>query len=649
MKFNKLILVSILLLTIFTLGSVSAVSEDINSDILTENGDLGEIIDAPNEDLIDSSQEDLIGSTCDDELNQADDENLKVSDFENIGDEEQSNGEIQASQLKDDGDGESQDASFDDLFTLDYPDKIYLWGEDDDFYGITLNYDPELKGNITFILNGNFVSKSDLSDAQSPGMIYVTDWFSKIGQNNCTLIFENDTVSLEKTVFIEADYNIWAAKSVEWGASELQIFYPQDAKGELSVWIDGVEYELISINNPEGYKYNYVNIPSDLKLGSHEVILDFAGDDKYPARRFEGTFNVLGQIDVPYSFESSKDKIYLKLPKDAEGSLIVKIYDDNDALVKTFTKQLSNGEASISFTKFYGFYKKLVVEYNGTDYPCETVERKNVHIYPPISTPNNYYQGVKKTVSMNLPGKTGTLKFYIGKSTATEGKAYTAKLVDGKASITLDSYTAGKYYINIQFTETTGGVTQKYNWFREFTVYKPVKFTPSTSAIYYGDGKYKVKLTNSSGKALAGEYVSFKINGKYITKVKTNKTGWAVFKIPTSYVPKTYKFTVSALGKTYNKNATVKQVLTLKAVTVKKYAKSLVLTATLKKGKTAIKGKSLTFKFNGKTYKATTNKNGIAKVTIKKSVLRKLKIGKKVTYQVTYIKDVVKRTAKVKR
>jgi hypothetical protein len=88
----------------------------------------------------------------------------------------------------------------------------------------------------------------------------------------------------------------------------------------------------------------------------------------------------------------------------------------------------------------------------------------------------------------------------------------------------------------------------------------------------------------------------------------------------------------------------------LKAVKVKKSAKKLVLTATLKKGKKAIKGKWITFKFKGKTYKKVkTNKKGIAKLTIKKSVLKKLKVGKKVTYHATYLKDTVKRTAKVKK
>ena len=88
--------------------------------------------------------------------------------------------------------------------------------------------------------------------------------------------------------------------------------------------------------------------------------------------------------------------------------------------------------------------------------------------------------------------------------------------------------------------------------------------------------------------------------------------------------------------------------LTLKSVKVKKSAKKLVLTATLKKG-SPLKGKKVTFKFNGKTYKAKTNKKGIAKVTIKKNVLKKLKIGKKVKYQVKYGKLTVKKTAIVKK
>ena len=83
---------------------------------------------------------------------------------------------------------------------------------------------------------------------------------------------------------------------------------------------------------------------------------------------------------------------------------------------------------------------------------------------------------------------------------------------------------------------------------------------------------------------------------------------------------------------------------------MRKNAKKLVLIASLKKvnGK-YLKSKVIKFRFRGKTYKAKTNSKGIAKATVKGSVLKKLKVGKKVSYKAIYLKDTAKRTAKVKK
>ena len=88
--------------------------------------------------------------------------------------------------------------------------------------------------------------------------------------------------------------------------------------------------------------------------------------------------------------------------------------------------------------------------------------------------------------------------------------------------------------------------------------------------------------------------------------------------------------------------------LTASKVTVKKTAKKFVLQAKLKINGKLVKGKKITFKFKGKTYRAKTNSKGIAKVIIKKNVVKKLKKGKKYTVKVTYIKDTIKTTVKVK-
>ena len=169
--------------------------------------------------------------------------------------------------------------------------------------------------------------------------------------------------------------------------------------------------------------------------------------------------------------------------------------------------------------------------------------------------------------------------------------------------------------------------------------------------MYYYDGHtYKVRVKGDDGKFVEeNQIVTIKI-GKHTFKVKTDEEGYAILKIPSKITPGKYTISAKYKGQTVKNKLTVKQVLkTTKTVKVKKSAKKLVLKATLKKGKTALKGKVIKFKVNGKTYKAKTNKKGIAKATIKKSVLKKLKTGKKYKINVSYLSDVVKATLKVRR
>ena len=102
------------------------------------------------------------------------------------------------------------------------------------------------------------------------------------------------------------------------------------------------------------------------------------------------------------------------------------------------------------------------------------------------------------------------------------------------------------------------------------------------------------------------------------------------------------------MGKSVNKKLTVKHLVSLKKITIKKSAKKLVLQANLAKinGK-YIKYKWVNFKFNGVKYKAKTNKYGIAKLTITSDILKGLKLGKKIKYQASYGKDVIVYKAKV--
>ena len=149
--------------------------------------------------------------------------------------------------------------------------------------------------------------------------------------------------------------------------------------------------------------------------------------------------------------------------------------------------------------------------------------------------------------------------------------------------------------------------------------------------MYYDDGHtYKVRIRDDTGKFVEeDEIVTIKI-GKHTFNVKTDEEGYAILKIPSKITPGKYTISATYKGQTVKNTLTVKQVLkTKKTVKIKKSAKKIVLKATLKNGKTALKGKVIKFKIKGKTYKAKTNKKGVAKVTVKKKVIKKLKKGKK--------------------
>jgi len=198
--------------------------------------------------------------------------------------------------------------------------------------------------------------------------------------------------------------------------------------------------------------------------------------------------------------------------------------------------------------------------------------------------------------------------------------------------------------LNCKFNENTAS---KYpNWYSKNTVITEIT-SLNLKTTYTANPYYSIKIYGNDGKLVRGVKVMIKINGKTFKTIKTTN---GIVKFKVTQTPGTYKLTITALKNTVTKTLTVKHLVTLKTVKVKKSAKKLTLQANLAKvnGK-YLKNKQVTFKFNGKTYKAKTDKKGIAKVTIKSSILKKLKVGKKITYQATYLKDTIKKTVKVQK
>ena len=260
----------------------------------------------------------------------------------------------------------------------------------------------------------------------------------------------------------------------------------------------------------------------------------------------------------------------------------------------------------------------------------------------PVDIPEEIETSTAGIFTLEFPDDAeGTLTVFLD---GTKYKVY--DIIGGILKIDL-SDKKGKYNITFEYSGD-----KNYPAFKKdanVTVETNPSITASNAKVIYSAGTtYKITVYKNKGITANNVSVAIKQNNKAFKTIKTNSKGIASFKI--TQTPGTYKLKITSLGKTVTKTLTVKHIVTLKTATVKKSAKKLILQATLAKvNKKYLKKKTVTFKFNGKKYKAKTNAKGVAKVTIKKSILKKLKVGKKITYQATYAKDTIKKTVKIKK
>ena len=322
----------------------------------------------------------------------------------------------------------------------------------------------------------------------------------------------------------------------------------------------------------------------------------------------------------------------------ASGNVTVTFYAPDGSI-------MCSEDVDAIFTEPYladGVYNYTVEYKDNADWKANSV-RGNVTVNDTRTTPD-----VDK-VSLSINGQSGTIELpndAQGNITLTiAGKVYETEVINGVANVKLPNLDDGKYDYNI--TYSGDGNYSSFTKTGSVTVINPKIVAKDTVVQYSAKGKYSVTVYGSDGKVASGIYVVFEISGKQVAKVKTNAKGVATYIVTKN--PGTYKISATALEKTVTKKLTVKHILKLQKVKVKRSAKKLVIKATVVKvnGK-YLKGKKIILKFKGKKYKAKTNKKGVAKFTIKSKVLKKLKKGKKVTYQATYLKDTVKKTVKVK-
>ena len=417
---------------------------------------------------------------------------------------------------------------------------------------------------------------------------------------------------------------------------------PFNATGALIVSID------------KNYTQNVVNGKAvvnvtDLNPGTYTAHIAYSGDDKYESINFK---DVIVNID--------------KLP----SSISVSVADINvgDTALVNITTSISSGKVTVTVNK--RDYNVTVTNYIG-QLTISDLAEGNYNVTARYLGDDTYADSVNTTVfsvlkvevpidneTVTVPDSADTTTYSINLpedaagtlTVSVDGVPYTATLINGKATVNIPELTVGSHNITVSYS----GDAKYSPIVRSVVVNKTapehvpvIKLTGSNLNMLYTSGKYfKVRLT-SDGNALAGKTVKITINGKSYSR-NTDKNGYASLKI--SLPPKTYKVKATYGSLTVNRKVVVKSIVQAKNVNAKKSAKTVKIKVTLKKvnGK-YLKNKKVTLKFNKKTFKAKTNKKGVATFTIKNSVYKKLKVNKKYTYQVIYAKNKVKKTIKFKK
>ena len=515
-------------------------------------------------------------------------------------------------------------------FLIEIPLNVSL-DHDDCIYAKSVKYTD---GTLSVYFDGKKIFSKKLDKNHE----FLESLFSKVtcGEHLIEVAYNSSKFNYSKQQLVNITYvvDIWGYNYRYGDENIVYAIVPPDFNASLvNITIDGKSYP-IKIDESGWIELDV----SKLTAGNHTLVFDFKGDKKYYSHYETYNFTVHYDFKTPdYIYYLDGSVVSINLPSTAKGNFEIYI---NGTLYKSV--KLVNGIASIKVDNFSCGIHNVSLNYTGDDFEIGNYSA-SLYVHPKIISPITVECGKNKYVTVKVSNDTkGYIVFTLGK------KEYKVTIKNGKASLSLKNLKIGEYYIDVDFIGEDGYNCFDYTYVEVIPAKIQITGAKNKAIMYTSNSYYKVKVYNNQSKLAKGVYVSFKV-GKKTYNIKTDKNGVAKLKL-SKLSPKTYKITVSYKGTKVSKKLTVKHILKLKKVKVRKYARKLVLRASLNKvDDKYLKGKTIRFKFKGKTYKLKTNSKGIAKLTIKRKVLKKLKIGKKITYKASYLKDTEKITVKVKR
>ena len=490
-------------------------------------------------------------------------------------------------------------------------------------------------GNQTYSLTSKTLTISNLNIGNYTAVLQAGDYNSNVY-----------VLSQNSSLFVVGGVNLIATVSFSFnseGVLNVKVIdeYERAVKNTLvTLTINGSKYE--SNTNANGIASYAIN----LDLGVYDVEVDVYG--KVVSEDSPKTLTVLNKTEIPLS-----DEVIVTFSYNDNGSVNVEVKDIYNRVIQNNTLTLTVNNIAYNLkTDDDGIAVLNPINTNAGEYPVEIeVSGKNISASSQktlkVMPSNNVSSIIAEDLTRAFNSSYDFKAILLDKNANPLKNMEINFVINGNDYLTTtDEYgyaylkntlSEGVYNVCVENPATNEKLT------KTLTIVSRISGNSNINVDYSFTKTYKISVYADNGQLVgSGESVKITLNKKTIT-LKTDANGQISYKI-SSLLPKTYTIKAEYKGFSVVNKVVVKQILKASNKNFKKSA-TKKYTATLKTslGK-AIKNKKITFKINGKTYSAKTNKKGIASVNLKSLT----KTGKyKIT--ITYLKTSIKKTITVKK
>ena len=294
-------------------------------------------------------------------------------------------------------------------------------------------------GTVKTYIDGMLINTSKVEDKY---FVLCLEQYLKKDSHEVKVIYENGKVKREKTqsISIVYDFDLLSEYFIYGEDNIIEIILPDTLNNKLlTVEINGTKY---AFKRPAYAGNNFIEINiSKLQAGNYSMHISYPGDDRFEAKdeiiNFTVNYNIISPDYVEYKDTSF---VYLNLPEDAHGNLVV--YMD-DKLFGNVT--LKNGYAKIRVDTLLPGFHSMKVGYSGDDYEVEEYETL-IHAAGRMTVSYSFTAGQNKYVVYDMPESSGGYVVF-----TINGKEHKVNVKNGKAMYSLKNLKAGDYEICIDY------------------------------------------------------------------------------------------------------------------------------------------------------------------------------------------------------